>query len=339
MRAASKYWYVAICFMLSAATAFGGVLQKETYAAKSYSGSRDRQYQVFVPANYKATEPVPMVMVVHGCRQTEQNMVSETGFKDLAEKENFIVVYPFITSYNGQRSPNCWGFWFDEHIHEGAGEVEDLYQIAREVESKFRIDPQRRYVTGLSSGAAMSVALAVARSEYFAAAGASAGLPYSETDKSVSFFCFNPGTFKPVNAVVGAMKAEQKTPADKRQTPLMTVHSNNDCTVRKTGSENVRASWLQHTGVNSAAFETTDCTSEGIACIHRKYGAGNRSVLETVFYEGDKGSLSGAGSHYWVGDYAGEFANPKGPSASALFWDFFKRHPFAARGDVASGSR
>jgi len=33
---------------------------------------------------------VPLVMVLHGCRQTEVNMINETRFKDLAERDNFI---------------------------------------------------------------------------------------------------------------------------------------------------------------------------------------------------------------------------------------------------------
>ena len=49
-------------------------------------------------------------------------MIAQTGFATLAERDGFIVVYPFITSYDGMRSPNCWGFWFPQHIHEGAGE-------------------------------------------------------------------------------------------------------------------------------------------------------------------------------------------------------------------------
>ena len=52
----------------------------------------------------------------------------ERHASDLAERENFIVVYPFITTYDGPREENCWGFPRD-HIHE-ALEIEDLYQIA-----------------------------------------------------------------------------------------------------------------------------------------------------------------------------------------------------------------
>src|SRR5260370_38230606 len=99
-------------------------------------------------------------MVLDGCRQAEVNMINETRLKDLAERDNFIVVYPYITCYDGLRDTNCWGFFLDQHIPKGAGEVEDLPQIALEGEAEFKIDPQRRDVTGLSSGAGMSVRLA-----------------------------------------------------------------------------------------------------------------------------------------------------------------------------------
>jgi poly(hydroxyalkanoate) depolymerase family esterase len=152
-----------LCLLFNGA-GHAGELRQKLFAAKSYPGSRDRQYQVFVPSSYTGQDAVPLVMVLHGCRQTEANMINETRFKDLAERDNFIVVYPFITSYDGLRDT-----FLDQHIHKGAGEVEDLHQIALEVEAEFKIDPNRRYVTGLSSGAGMSVDLAVAESAYFAA--------------------------------------------------------------------------------------------------------------------------------------------------------------------------
>ena len=158
-------------------------------------------------------------------------MINETRFKDLAERDNFIAVYPFITSYDGMRETNCWGFFLDQHIHKGAGEAEDLHQIALEIEAELKIDPNRRYVTGLSSGAGMSVALAVAHSDYFAAAGSVEGLPYAETSSAVGFFCANPGSFKPVSADVVAMKTEQQQPEEQRPVPIMAIHSRNDCVV------------------------------------------------------------------------------------------------------------
>lgn len=305
-------------------TAFSGELVKKTFRAKSYRGSRDRRYQVYVPDKYTESKPVPMVIVLHGCKQTEQNMIEETGFNGLAERDNFIVVYPFITSYDGFRAKNCWGFWFDQHIHEGAGEAEDLYQIALAVESQFKVDPERRYITGLSSGGAMSTVMAVTQSEYFAAAGAVAGLPYSETFGFMTPNCFFRGIFRPVHAVISAMGAEQQSPEEKRKVPFMTIHSNNDCVVNNRASHNIRDSWLEYYGAGKSAYETEDCSTEGVSCTHKKYGLPGRSIVETVFYDGE----DNVDTHYWVGDKNGEFANPEGLSASKLLWDFFRRHPF-----------
>ena len=318
---------IVLCLCVSV-NASAGTLQQRLFTAKSYSGSRDRQYQVFVPTSYTGQDAVPMVMVLHGCRQTEVNMMNETRFKDLAERDNFIVVYPFITSYDGLRDTNCWGFFLDQHIHQGAGEVEDLHQIALEVEAGFKIDPNRRYVTGLSSGAGMSVALAVAQSEYFAAAGSVAGLPFSETSSSVGFVCSNTGIFNSISADVAAMQREQGRPEEQRPIPVIAIHSRNDCVVNVLGSENIRDAWIRRYGVNPTAIETTDCTTQGVACTQTKYGAPQRSVVETVFYDGKRGDIVGTGTHYWVGDNSGQFADPTGPSASELQWAFFKAHPF-----------
>jgi poly(hydroxyalkanoate) depolymerase family esterase len=306
--------------------ASAGRMEQKKFTAKSYPGSRDRQYKIYVPTAYTGRAQVPMVMVLHGCRQNNDDMINDTRFNDLAERDNFIVVYPFITSYDGLRSPNCWGFFLDQHIHQGAGEVEDLYQIAREVESAFTIDPQRRYVTGLSSGGGMAVDLAVVRNEYFAAAGSVEGLPYSEGAASVAFFGCAPGRFNPVAADVAAMMAEERKPEEQRPIPIMAIHSRNDCIVNILGSEDIRDSWLLRYGVDRAPVATVDCSARGLACTQAKYGVPQRSVVETVFYDSDPGINRG---HYWVGDNAGQFADPKGPSASELLWAFFKSHPFS----------
>ncbi|HET6522166.1 MAG TPA: Ig-like domain-containing protein, partial [Geminicoccaceae bacterium] len=147
---------------------------------------------------------------------------------------------------------------------------------------------------------------------------------------SVGFFCANPGSFRSAAAAVATMRAEQGDPEEQRPIPFMVVQSNHDCTVNRRAAELIRDSWLARYGAPSTPFATRGCAHEGVACEHRLYGAPARSVVETVFYEGERGAaFTGAGSHYWVGDNPGEFANPNGPSASELFWDFFRRHPFA----------
>jgi poly(hydroxyalkanoate) depolymerase family esterase len=320
---------IVLCLLINGA-GIAGELQQKQFSAKSHAGSRDRKYKVFVPSSYTGQDRVPLVMVLHGCSQTDVNMVNETRFKDLAERDNFIVVYPFVTSFDPSppRASNCWGFFIDQQIHKGAGEVEDLHQIALEVEAEFKIDPNRRYVTGLSSGAGMSVDLAVAQSAYFAAAGSVEGLPYSETSSAVGFVCANPGLFKPVSADALAMQKEQQQPDEQRPVPIIAIHSRNDCVVNILGSQNIRDSWIRRYGLSATPVATSDCTAKGVACSQTKYGTAQRSVVETVFYDGKHGDLIATDSHYWVGDNSGQFADPTGPSASELQWAFFKAHPF-----------
>ncbi len=150
----------------------------KTLQARAYPGSRNREYIVHLPTNSNGSEPMPLVMVLHGCNQTHETIKHDTDFDSLADQEGFAVVYPFITSYNGLRNRNCWGFWFDEHIHEGGGEVQDLRSIVEEVQRDYKIDPNRIHITGLSSGAGMAVAALVAHSELFASGSPTAGLPY-----------------------------------------------------------------------------------------------------------------------------------------------------------------
>ena len=141
------------------------------FRSKSYSGSRNRRYIVYVPRGKTTSRPRPLVVVLHGCRQKHRDIESITGFNQIADRYGFLVAYPFVTSYSGMRFENCWGWWFDREIHAGAGEVEDLWQIVEEIKQNYAVNDQRIHVTGLSSGAGMTVALLVTHGDKIASGG------------------------------------------------------------------------------------------------------------------------------------------------------------------------
>jgi poly(hydroxyalkanoate) depolymerase family esterase len=291
-------------------------------------GSRERTYKVFVPDGLGDEDRAPVVMVLHGCLQSEQNMIRETRFTDLAEREGFIVVFPFITSHPffPPRTQKCWGFFIEQHRHEGQGEPADLRRILQAVEDEFPIDPNRRYVAGLSSGAAMAVVMAVAYSEDIAAAGAVAGLPYGEDACAVQNACFSGIARKPVSAFVAAMQAEQQDGTERRLVPIMAIHSTNDRTVPIRNAQNLRDSWIAYYDAGATPAEIADCTTEGVACERTRFAdEEGRTVVETVFYNGPPSGRT----HFWVGDDAGMFADPDGPSATELLWSFFREHSLA----------
>lgn len=169
---------VLAVLLVLASTTYAGQTDSYTLPQQSYSQSRARQYKVYVPDN--VSSPAPMVMALHGCKQTNNDVLNDWGMKEAADRFGFILVAPFITSYDGLRNENCWGFWFDHHRHEGAGEVEEIHQIGLQVEANYNIDPVRRFITGLSSGGAMTTVAAVTHNEYWAAAAPASGLPMAK---------------------------------------------------------------------------------------------------------------------------------------------------------------
>jgi poly(hydroxyalkanoate) depolymerase family esterase len=328
MAQAFRFLGVLIGAWAIAAGAAAGELVSRTLPAGSHPGARERDYQVFVPDELAAGAAAPVVMLLHGCLQTERNMIDETRMTELAERDGFIVVFPFVTSYPflPVRAQNCWGFFIERQRHEGRGEPADLRRILGTVEDEFATDPARRYVAGLSSGAAMAVVMAVAYSEDIAAAGAVAGLPYGEGACAVAHACFTGIAHQPLAAFVEAMRAEQQEPAEQRLVPLMVIHSVNDAVVPIANARNLRDSWIAYHNAEPTPAGTADCTAEGVACEHSRFADSDRRiVVETVFYEGPRSGRT----HFWVGDRAGRFADPAGPSASELLWGFFRQHELA----------
>ncbi|BEH15535.1 extracellular catalytic domain type 1 short-chain-length polyhydroxyalkanoate depolymerase [Marinobacter shengliensis] len=319
-----------------------GQTHSYTLPQQGYSQSRARDYKVYVPDNLAT--PAPMVMALHGCRQTNNDVLNDWGLTEAADEYGFVLVAPFITSYDGLRNENCWGFWFEHHRHEGAGEVEDLHQIAKAVEASFSIDPNRRFITGLSSGGAMTTVAAVTHNEYWAAAAPAAGLPYGEDAASVSLSGQCPGsaTFHSVSRVVSDMQSELD---DTYPIPLLVLQNENDCTVLKTAADNTRDAHLQvfgTSGLDSPATTQASATAcspyfqNNYDCVHTRHTQdgtlGSRSIVETVYLDGPLSTPNLQDTdhgHYWVGGANGnngKWSVRVGPSYPDIIWDFFNRH-------------
>lgn len=335
--------FVAVTLPLMCGAIFAGTTQSFTFQSQAYPGSRDRQYVVYVPDG--VTTPAPLVMALHGCQQTHEDVLRDWGMTAAADRFGFVLVTPFITSYDGLRSTNCWGFWLDRHRRQGRGEPEDLHQIAREVEARFEIDPARRYITGLSSGAAMAVVAATTHNEYWAAAASASGLPYSETAAAVSLSGRCPGSarFRSIDQVARAMRAELD---DDHAIPLLVLHNARDCTVVHPAGHNLRDAHLRvfgsppqdtPSGARAAQRPCAPAFGEDYGCLHEVFtedgSADTRSIVETVFYSGPlvtPNTTDTDHGHYWIGGEHGNngrWSIRRGPSYPDIVWDFFIRHP------------
>jgi poly(hydroxyalkanoate) depolymerase family esterase len=332
MKILQKQLWLLTVVLLVPWVAPAGELVDQLYKKKTYAGSRDRQYSIFLPEGYSAGEALPLVVVLHGCNQTHRNIMNDTRFNDLAEAEKFIVVYPFVTSYDGLRNTNCWGYWLEDEIHEGSGEAADIAGIISEVQNAYSIDPDRIHITGLSSGGAMTTAVMVAYSEIIASGAPAAGIAYGETECAVRGVCLNYNVFDPAtwfywwtpkfeSTEETAREMDTEMGADKRLVPLLLLHATSDLTVDITAARNNAAAWAALFGVDmSKPVASEDGETEGVAWHYNRYGSyGTSSAIETHFADGP--------GHAWLGDAQGTYADPDGPDWAAIAWSFFKAHP------------
>ena len=327
---------IAAMMMLMGTAARAGELVDRDFTAQDYPDSDHRDYYVYVPDAYDGATALPMVMVLHGCHQTRDTVINEFGWDETAQAHGFILVAPDISTRDVLRYAQCWGYWEPKEIHQGRGEVEDLHQIGLQVEQQWRIDANRRHIVGLSSGGFMANAAAVAHNEYWASAGVHSGGGYNESAGTYSAVCATPressGSFHPPGTIVTDMRAEMD--AD-YAIPIMLIHSQNDCAVgygvegnplEWGGLTSNRDAWLEVNG--GTRYTTLDCSRDGIACNHLKYGTTARSTVEVVSMKGLIQGTDAQKGHYWSGGKTdGQWTKTQGPVATALFWDFFARHP------------
>ncbi len=144
-------WPGILALLLAGAAQAGFVYDQLLARDPARSRSDDRRYALYIPSGYDGQEAVPLVLAVHGCHQTDRMVADKSRLEEVAEREGFIVAYPYIarsdapgeTNDEGGRNPRCWGFWFADEIHRGGGEVGDLARLVEKLGVDYRIDPRR----------------------------------------------------------------------------------------------------------------------------------------------------------------------------------------------------
>jgi poly(hydroxyalkanoate) depolymerase family esterase len=300
----------------------GGVLVNGVLRRQSYPGSRRRHFELYLPPGHRSDSATPLLMVLHGCRQESADIRRIANFDAIADREGFMVVYPFVTGYSGLRMRNCWGWWLRNEIRPGAGEVQDLWQIVEQIKTEVSVDDRRIHIAGLSSGGGMAVAAMVAHHDKFASGAAVAGVGYSETARAVAYGAPGGVAFKPIEQLVASMQSVMGESG--RPSPIFVAHSSDDPVVDIQAARNIRDSWAgcYAIDVSRPALQSAGVT-DGTSWVHTGYRESRkRSAIETLFMEGP--------GHGWYGGRAGRFSYPDAPNISEFMWRFFKRHPLHA---------
>ncbi len=118
----------------------------------------------------------PLVVVLHGCRQTAEGYAVGAGWLTLADRYGFAVLCPEQVAAN---NAYCCFNWFEPgDVTRDRGEAASIRQMIEVMLADGRLDRNKVFVTGLSAGGAMTNVMLAAYPEVFAGGAPIASLPF-----------------------------------------------------------------------------------------------------------------------------------------------------------------
>src|SRR5438552_7034988 len=146
-----------------------------------------RDYLVYVPRGHARWRRRPLVVLLHGCKQTPEEIAAGTRITALADERDWLILLP-----RQARDANSWGCWnwFDQRTAAGKGEAAIIAAQVRAVRRIYGAHPRRMFVLGMSSGGCLAALLALRFVKLFAADGAFAYNDPHPPDATVLFAAF-----------------------------------------------------------------------------------------------------------------------------------------------------
>ena len=276
-------------------TALGGQFVERTYTGRAGA----RAYKLHVPRGYTGLA-VPLVVMLHGCTQSPDDLAAGTRMNLLADEATFLVAYPGQAGRANQSK--CWNWFRAADQQRDRGEPSLIAGITRQVMADYQVSPGRVYLAGFSAGGAMASVMAATYPDLYAAVGIHSGLGYGVAhDLRSGLEAMQHGRAQP-----------RRTPA--RAVPTIVFHGDRDTTVHPRNADQIIAQV-------AATGQTT--TGHGQA-------PGGLAYTRTIYHDAsgrpiaERWLVHGLGHAWSGGSPRGSYSDPRGPDASREILRFFR---------------
>jgi len=270
-----------------------------------------------------ATQPLPLVVMLHGCTQTAPEFAEGTRMNALAQRKGFAVLYPQqLVTVDANR---CWQ-WYQRATQQGSNEAEQVADMLSHVVAKHALDASRVYLAGMSAGAALASIIALRYPYRVAAVGMHSSPVFGMADNRLQAFGVMQTGAGSVSGLLHAVEpfvAAQDFPV----MPAMLLHGDADVVVRVANVVQLAKQFCAVNGLTEASpppiIRTTPANAGGrnphYAFQTQNYKVGGKTRISVC-------SIAGL-DHAWSGgDSTLRFNDSMGPDASALLWAFFAKH-------------
>lgn len=303
-------------------TRSNGAIMKQQRFSLMHDGM-ERTYFVHVPESYSPSAPAPLLILLHGGGGLARRMLAFTGFAPLAEKHGIVILAPAGVDRH----------WNDGRIKTGyrahddnVNDVEFIAAAIKKMESDYKIDPNRIFVTGISNGAMMSYRLGLELPEKIAAIAPVVGsLPeplgvqWNKTKRAI-----NPA----VPAIIFNGTDDPLVPFGGGEVHLVRKKLGTVMSVAETAQI-----WAARNGCTAKPKISSIPVSDSEMKVTKTVFGGCSNDADVVLY-----AIEGMG-HTWPGPEPGAQYLPArligrachGLNATELIWQFFESHSRAAK--------
>jgi poly(hydroxyalkanoate) depolymerase family esterase len=269
-------------------------------------------YALYLPASAASGVGVPLVVILHGCKQTAESFAAGTRICRLAERSGFAVLLP--EQAKTAHAQRCW-HWHDDH---GQSEAPAVVSLVDAIVRQHGFDRERVYLAGISAGAGLAAALGMHYPSHFAAVGLHSGPVYGAARSTMTAVnVMRRGSREEPASLIDASIDVATHPG----MPAIVVHGDVDAVVAQ---RNAVQLGVQFARVNRMIDAQGDLRAGEIRSYSRDaveytdYVKAGKLVVRVCIVQGLGHAWSG-------GDPREPFHSARGPDATAMLWQFFRR--------------
>jgi poly(hydroxyalkanoate) depolymerase family esterase len=281
-----------------------------------------REYLVYVPRGYGGWRRRPLLVLLHGCRQTPEDFAAGARIAALADSNGWLVLLP---RQSGKANAwTCWN-WFDKATSAGRGEAAIVAAQIRAVRRAYRVHPRRIFVAGMSAGGCLAAVLGMRYPALFAGVAVHSAVACGAASGPLAALqVLAYGADTAVEAI--AASARDAAPRRALPVPLLVVHGSEDHVVAMRNARQLVRQYLVFNGRLDAQSmakdelpppdrETSQALAPGRSATTIEYRDGVRTLVRVV-------RVDGLGHAWSGGDSTFPYNDSQPPDATALLGAF-----------------